>query len=92
MHTMSSSNYTQEHTREVLFERKREVYKRRIFDMLTSLKIKFKWSKAEIETFIDRLMWASSAEGIDNMDLKAMVRMYNRELIGKHNNGTSIKV
>lgn len=92
MRSKSTSNYTQEHTREVLFERKREVYKRRTFDMLTSLKIKFKWSKSEIETFIDRLMYASSAEGIDDMDFRVLIRLYNRELIGKHNNGTSIKV
>lgn len=43
------------------------------------------WSRREADTFINRVMYASCEEGVDDRDLRSMVRMYNRECIGRRN-------
>ena len=39
-----------------------------------------KWSRRESMAFVDRLVAASANEGIDDMDLRVLVRLYNREI------------
>jgi hypothetical protein len=38
------------------------------------------WTRRQTLTFIDRLLAASRVEGIDDVDLRVLVRIYNREI------------
>ena len=53
-------------------------YKRRVLEMRQQYGMK--WTRRQSMAFIDRLMAASSVEGIDDMDLRVLVRIYNREV------------
>ena len=44
------------------------------------------WRRRESMQFIDRLIYIYSAgEGGDDVDLRVLVRLYNRELMGRRN-------
>lgn len=54
------------------------VYKRRALSMRSEYNMK--WSRRQSIEFVRRLVAASSVEGIDDVDLRVLVRMYNREI------------
>lgn len=54
-------------------------YKRRVLRMRDQYNMK--WSRRQSMEFVDRLMAASRTEGIDDVDLRVLVRMYNREIM-----------
>ena len=55
-------------------------YSRRIIAMRKSMGMK--WTRRESLELIRRLMLASTFEGIDDIDLRVLVRIYNREVMG----------
>ena len=57
---------------------KRAMFKRRVLVMRQ--KYNMKWTRRETLTFVDRLIACSKTEGIDDVDLRTLVRMYNREI------------
>ena len=61
-------------------DRKRANFNRRVLAVRKGYNMK--WSRRQSDAFVERLMLASSVEGIDDMDLRVLIRMYNRELIG----------
>lgn len=54
-------------------------YKRRVLRMRDQYNMK--WSRRQSMEFVDRLMAASRTEGIDDVDLRVLVRLYNREIM-----------
>ena len=64
-----------------LLDRKQAAYARRALDMRKEYNMK--WSRRDTFIFIQRLMDASCVEGVDDKDLRVLVRLYNRELIGR---------
>ena len=59
-------------------EAMRANYKRRVLAMRQGYGMK--WTRRQSIAFIDRLLNASKVEGIDDMDLRVLVRIYNREI------------
>lgn len=57
-------------------------YKRRIRRMIVAAN-NMKWTDEEVARLAQRLVWASAHEGIDDVDLRVLVRIYNRELLGR---------
>jgi hypothetical protein len=53
-------------------------YKRRTLAMRKEYGMK--WTRRQTLEFIRRLMAASEVEGIDDVDLRVLVRIYNREI------------
>jgi hypothetical protein len=54
------------------------IYKRRALAMRSEYKMY--WTRRQSLAFVDRLVKASAVEGIDDRDLRVLVRMYNREI------------
>ena len=69
-------------TRDII-ERRRANYARRILELRKALGIK--WSRRESFEFLDRITHASCEDGVNDVDLRVLVRMFNRELIGRKN-------
>jgi hypothetical protein len=65
-------------------DRIRLIYKRRAREFYDSFGMK--WDRRAWHEFLTRVSNAhASGEGVDDMDLKVLVRLYNRELKGKDN-------
>lgn len=62
--------------------RKYQAYKRRVIEMRNGY-CSHKWTRRNTLELCDRLILMSSGEGIDDVDLRVLVRMFNRELIGR---------
>jgi hypothetical protein len=46
------------------------------------------WHRRETIELVSRLMYIlASSEGIDDVDLRAIVRLYHREILGRRNEG-----
>lgn len=69
--------------------RKREAFQRRVLAMRQQYGMK--WTRRQTVTLINRLMHVGHREGIDNVDLRSLVRLYNRELIGAKQCAEDIK-
>lgn len=67
-----------------IIERRRANYARRILELRKALDMK--WSRRDTFQFLDRIMYASCEDGVNDVDLRVLVRMYNREIIGRQNN------
>ena len=63
------------------FERKRAAYTRR--SRLIGADMGIVLHRRAMLEFVDRLMYSSACEGIDDYDLRTLVRMFNRECKGR---------
>jgi hypothetical protein len=54
------------------------MYKRRAWAMRSAYNMY--WTNRQTLAFVKRLVKASAVEGIDDRDLRVLVRMYNREI------------
>jgi len=61
--------------------RLRENLSRRVLQIRGTLGMA--WSRRESYELLDRLTYAHLEEGINDLDLRVCVRLYNRELIGR---------
>lgn len=68
-------------TKEYLSERYRASMARRVLDMRDQLEYE-PWTRRETNDLIERLSFIAG-EGINDVDLRVLVRLYNRELIGR---------
>ena len=57
----------------------RSSYSRRVLAMRKEYGMQ--WTRRQSIEFIDRLLLASRTEGIDDVDLRVLVRIYNREIL-----------
>lgn len=69
-------------TSEQLEERKRQNLRRRIMAMRDAINPELVLSQRDLPKLVDRLMKATRQEGINDVDLRVMVRMFLRETAG----------
>jgi len=62
-------------------ERLRLTLKRRARTFVDAYEMK--WTEREWHVFVARLVATHHEEGIDDFDLRTLVRMYNRECLGR---------
>lgn len=63
-------------------ERRRMQYKLRIRAMIKDMALTA-WTRAEMTRLLNRIVYISGEEGVTDPDLRVIVRLYNRELIGR---------